>query len=252
MDTDANGYATLGAEPEASEHPVLDVVNYGHVAEDGHVTRRRALKGGAAAMVGAAVAAVSATDAGGALAATKKTTKTTTTKTAKKLTINVNGKNRVVKLSPDTMLLYVLRDEFHLRGPKFGCGLSECGACAVLLDGKQIRSCVTPVSGVPASAGKNAIVTLDGLAATWHGKSGTAKAKPGQLHPLQQAWIDEQVPQCGYCQSGMMIQAAELLSKNPSPTVAEIKTAMNGHLCRCGTYNGIIAAIQRAAKEMAK
>jgi isoquinoline 1-oxidoreductase alpha subunit len=146
------------------------------------------------------------------------------------------------------MLLYVLRDEFHLRGPKFGCGLSECGACAVLLDGKQIRSCVTPVSAV----GTKPVVTLDGLAATWHGRSGKAKHKKGELHPLQQAWIDEQVPQCGYCQAGMIIQAADLLAKKPHPSVAEIKTAMNGHLCRCGTYNGIVRAIQRASKEMAK
>jgi isoquinoline 1-oxidoreductase subunit alpha len=148
------------------------------------------------------------------------------------------------------MLLYVLRDEMHLRGPKFGCGLSQCGACAVLVDGKQIRSCVTPVAGVAAAKGKNVIVTLDGLGATWKGKNGKLKPKKGQLHPLQQAWIDEQVPQCGYCQAGMIIQAADLLKKTPKPTVPQIKKAMNGHICRCGTYNGIIAAIQRAAKEM--
>jgi aerobic-type carbon monoxide dehydrogenase small subunit (CoxS/CutS family) len=220
---------------------MLDVVNYGKPADDGSLTRRRALKGGAAALVGAAVAAVSASDATGAFAATKKKAK---------LTINVNGKNHNVQLSSDTMLLYVLRDEMHLRGPKFGCGLSQCGACAVLVDGKQIRSCVTPVAGVAASPGKNQIVTLDGLAATWKGKNGKMKPKKGQLHPLQQAWIDEQVPQCGYCQSGMIIQAADLLKKTPKPSVAQIKKAMNGHICRCGTYNGIIAAIQRAAKEM--
>jgi aerobic-type carbon monoxide dehydrogenase small subunit (CoxS/CutS family) len=221
---------------------LLDVVNYGKPADEGHVTRRRALKGGAAALVGAAVTAVGATDATEAFAASKKKAK---------LTINVNGKNHNVQLSPDTMLLYVLRDEMHLRGPKFGCGLSQCGACAVLVDGKQIRSCVTPVAGVAAAKGKNQIVTLDGLGATWTGKNGKLKPKKGQLHPLQQAWIDEQVPQCGYCQSGMIIQAADLLKKTPKPTVAEIKKAMNGHICRCGTYNGIIAAIQRAAKEMA-
>jgi aerobic-type carbon monoxide dehydrogenase small subunit (CoxS/CutS family) len=257
MDQFTDGSALTSQEPEVSEHALLDVVNYGNVAEDGrnvaedgHLTRRRALKGGAAALVGAAVAAVSATDPAGALAAKKKPTKTKATK--KKLTINVNGKNHVVQVRSGTMLLYVLRDEMHLRGPKFGCGLSQCGACAVLLDGKQIRSCVTPVGGVAATGGKNAIVTLDGLAATWHGRSGKAKVKKGQLHPLQQAWIDEQVPQCGYCQSGMIIQAADLLAKTPRPTVAEIKKAMNGHICRCGTYNGIIAAIQRASKEMAK
>ncbi len=246
MDQFTNAPDRPSDEPEASERPLLDVVNYGNGAEDGHVTRRRALTGGVAALVGAAVATVSGADASGALAATKKKP------AKKKLTINVNGKNHAVQLSSDTMLLYVLRDEMHLRGPKFGCGLSQCGACAVLVDGKQIRSCVTPVGGVAAAPGKNQIVTLDGLADTWHGKSGKAKVKKGQLHPLQQAWIDEQVPQCGYCQSGMIIQAADLLKKNPRPTVAEIKTAMNGHICRCGTYNGIIAAIQRASKEMAK
>ncbi|HEX3802285.1 MAG TPA: (2Fe-2S)-binding protein [Solirubrobacteraceae bacterium] len=245
MDQATNGSAATSEKPAAPERVVLDVVNYGNASEDGHLTRRHALKGGAAALVGAAVAAVSGADASGALAATKKKA------TKKKLTINVNGKNHVVQLSSDTMLLYVLRDEMHLRGPKFGCGLSQCGACAVLVDGKQIRSCVTPVGGLPATTGKNQIVTLDGLAETWHGKSGKAKVKKGQLHPLQQAWIDEQVPQCGYCQSGMIIQAADLLAKTPRPTVAEIKKAMNGHICRCGTYNGIIAAIQRASKEMA-
>jgi aerobic-type carbon monoxide dehydrogenase small subunit (CoxS/CutS family) len=242
MDHSASGFAPVGERPEASEQGLLDVVNYGKSGEEGHVTRRRALKGGAAALVGAAVTAVSAGGASGALAAT--------TKKKAKLTINVNGKNHNVQLASDTMLLYVLRDEMHLRGPKFGCGLSQCGACAVLVDGKQIRSCVTPVAGVAAAPGKNQIVTLDGLAATWMGKNGKTKPKKGQLHPLQQAWIDEQVPQCGYCQSGMIIQAADLLKKNPKPTVAQIKTAMNGHICRCGTYNGIIAAIQSAAKEM--
>jgi isoquinoline 1-oxidoreductase subunit alpha len=252
MDQFTNAPVHSSDEPDASERPLLNVVNYGNEVEDGHLTRRRALKGGAAALVGAAVAAVSGAEASGALAATKKKKPTNQKATKTKLTINVNGKNHAVQLSSDTMLLYVLRDEMHLRGPKFGCGLSQCGACAVLVDGKQIRSCVTPVGGLPASATKNKIVTLDGLAETWHGKSGKAKAKKGQLHPLQQAWIDEQVPQCGYCQSGMIIQAADLLAKKPHPTVAEIKTAMNGHICRCGTYNGIIAAIQRASKEMAK
>jgi isoquinoline 1-oxidoreductase alpha subunit len=159
--------------------------------------------------------------------------------------LNVNGEDVAVTSSRGTMLLYVLRDELHLRGPKFGCGLSECGACAVLADGKQIRSCVTPLSSV----GKQKIVTLDGLAASYHGKG---KSEKGALHPLQRAWIDEQVPQCGYCQSGMIIQAADLLSKTPRPTVAQIKSAMNGHLCRCGTYNGIVRAIQNAAEVMAK
>jgi aerobic-type carbon monoxide dehydrogenase small subunit (CoxS/CutS family) len=242
MGNSASGSVPVEERPEASEQGLLDVVNYGTPADEGHVTRRRALKGGAAALVGAAVAAVSTGAPTEAFAAAKK---------AAKVKISVNGKSHTVQMAPDTMLLYVLRDEMHLRGPKFGCGLSQCGACAVLLDGKQIRSCVTPVAGVAAAKGKNQIVTLDGLGATWHGKNGKTTPKKGQLHPLQQAWIDEQVPQCGYCQSGMIIQAADLLKKTTHPTVAEIKKAMNGHICRCGTYNGIIAAIQRASKEMA-
>jgi isoquinoline 1-oxidoreductase alpha subunit len=163
---------------------------------------------------------------------------------AGKLTITVNGKAHVVKATPDTPLLYVLRDELSLHGPKFGCGLSQCGACAVLLNGSQVRSCVIPVAGV---TGKQ-ITTLEGLHTLYKGKE---KAVAGiKLHPIQQAWIEEQVPQCGYCQNGMMIQAADLLARTPHPTELQIKKAMNGHLCRCGTYNGIIRAITRASKTM--
>lgn len=231
-------------QPESSQH--VGTATGGSVKLEVHqVTRRHALKGGATALA-AATAALTGGNVDEAFASTTKKKGAKRKKGSKHdLMIGVNGKYVRVTQPGDTMLLYVLRDEFHLRGPKFGCGLSECGACAVLLDGKQIRSCVTPVSAV----GTKEVVTLDGLAAFYHGE---AKAKKGALHPLQQAWIDEQVPQCGYCQSGMIIQAADLLSKNPRPTVAEIKTAMNGHLCRCGTYNGIIRAIQRASKEMAK
>jgi aerobic-type carbon monoxide dehydrogenase small subunit (CoxS/CutS family) len=161
------------------------------------------------------------------------------------ITINVNDKRRSIKASPDTPLLYVLRDDLHLRGPKFGCGLSQCGACAVLLDGKEIRSCVTPVAGV---VGKR-VTTLEGLPALY-GKQ-KKLAKPPALHPLQQAWIDEQVPQCGYCQSGMIIMAAELLERKPRPTDAEIKKWMDPHLCRCATHNAIVRAIKRAAKATA-
>jgi isoquinoline 1-oxidoreductase subunit alpha len=157
--------------------------------------------------------------------------------------LSVNGEEHSVEVAGDTPLLYVLRDYLDLRGPKFGCGLSECGACAVLLDGTQIRSCIWPIDKV----GTKPVVTLEGLAATYHGEN---KAKLGHLHPLQQAWIDKQVPQCGYCQSGMMIQAADLLSKKPNPTTAEIQTAMNGHLCRCGTYFRIVDAIHEAARVM--
>jgi len=199
----------------------------------------------------ATAAATGASDVGEALASTRKKRPGSSSHrrkhgSKKVTTINVNGHNRAVTSAPDTMLLYVLRDELELRGAKFGCGLSQCGACAVLADGQQIRSCVTPLSTV----GTRKILTLDGLAAAYRAQ--TKAADPGALHPLQQAWIDEQVPQCGYCQSGMIIQAADLLSKKPHPTDAEIKQAMNGHLCRCGTYNGIVRAIKRAAKQMAK
>jgi aerobic-type carbon monoxide dehydrogenase small subunit (CoxS/CutS family) len=165
---------------------------------------------------------------------------------ASALTLTVNGGTRTVAVPPDTPLLYVLRNELQLTGPRFGCGLAQCGACAVLVDGTEMRSCITPVSAV---AGKR-VHTIEGLPALWAEKhAGTSAA----LHPVQQAWIDEQVPQCGYCQSGMMIAAVDLLQKNPSPTVAQIKDAFTNtppspHLCRCGTYNAIISAVQRAAE----
>ena len=166
-------------------------------------------------------------------------------------TFTANGEQHVVSAAAETPLLYVLRNDLKLRGPHFGCGLAQCGACAVLVDGKEVRSCVTPVSSV---AGKP-VITIEGLAAAWAAQKGLSAAS-GTLHPVQQAWIDEQVPQCGYCQSGMMIAAVQLLAKNPNPTVAEIKdfftnTPPSPHLCRCGTYAAIIAAVQRAAKAMA-
>src|ERR1700733_8256771 len=166
---------------------------------------------------------------------------------ASKLKIKVNGLVHNVTASLDTPLLYVLHNELHLHGPRFGCGLAQCGACSVLLDGKEIRSCVTPVAAV---SGKS-ITTLEGLPALWASQRGTTAAAPS-LHPLQQAWIDAQVPQCGYCQNGMLIQAADLLATTKNPSVTVIKQAMNGHLCRCGTYTAIIEAIQTAAKSMAK
>jgi len=161
--------------------------------------------------------------------------------------IRVNEETRTVSASPDTPLLYVLSGELQLNGPRFGCGLAQCGACSVLLDGKEIRSCVTPVAAV---SGKS-ITTLEGLPAMWAKERGTAAATPA-LHPLQQAWIDVQVPHCGYCQNGMMIQAADLLATTKKPTETQIRTAMNGHLCRCGTYPRILTAIQQAATAMAK
>ena len=166
---------------------------------------------------------------------------------ASKLKIKVNGLVHNVTASLDTPLLYVLHNELHLHGPRFGCGLAQCGACSVLLDGKEIRSCVTPVAAV---SGKS-ITTLEGLPALWAKERGTTSSAPA-LHPLQQAWIEVQVPQCGYCQNGMIIQAADLLSTTKSPTEMQIKQAMNGHLCRCGTYTAVLEAIQRAAKSMAK
>jgi len=160
--------------------------------------------------------------------------------------IKVNGLVHSVKASVDAPLLYVLRNELHLHGPRFGCGLAQCGACSVLLDGKEIRSCVSPVAAV---AGK-AITTLEGLPAMWAKERGTSASAP-ELHPLQQAWIDVEVPQCGYCQNGMMIQAADLLSTTKNPSEDQIRTAMNGHICRCGTYQKIVTAIQHAAVVMA-
>jgi aerobic-type carbon monoxide dehydrogenase small subunit (CoxS/CutS family) len=166
---------------------------------------------------------------------------------ANSIKIKVNGLSHGVSASLDTPLLYVLHNELHLHGPRFGCGLAQCGACSVLLDGKEIRSCVTPVAAV---SGKS-ITTLEGLPALYASQRGTT-AKAPNLHPLQQAWIDQQVPQCGYCQNGMIIQAADLLLTTKNPSRVQIQTAMNGHLCRCGTYTGIVEAIQAAAKIMAK
>jgi aerobic-type carbon monoxide dehydrogenase small subunit (CoxS/CutS family) len=166
---------------------------------------------------------------------------------ASKLKIRVNGLVHSVSGSLDTPLLYVLHNELHLHGPRFGCGLAQCGACSVLLDGKEIRSCVTPVAAV---SGKK-ITTLEGLPALWAKERGTLATAPA-LHPLQQAWIDVQVPHCGYCQNGMMIQAADLLSTAKHPTDEQIKTALNGHLCRCGTYPRILTAVKQAAAAMAK
>lgn len=161
--------------------------------------------------------------------------------------IRVNGRGHHVSSGGDTPLLYVLRNELNLIGPRFGCGLAQCGACSVLLDRKEIRSCVTPVAAV---AGRS-ITTLEGLPALWATERRKAVSTP-ELHPLQRAWIDVGVPQCGYCQSGMLIQAADLLSTNKNPTEDQIRIAMNGHLCRCGTYPKILTAIKQAAAVMAK
>jgi isoquinoline 1-oxidoreductase subunit alpha len=168
---------------------------------------------------------------------------------ASELTVSVNDAQHVISASPQTPLLYVLRNELKLSGPRLGCGMAQCGACAVLVDGKEARSCIAPVSSV---SGKH-VVTIEGLPQLWADQKHLPAAN--LLHPVQQSWIDEQVPQCGYCQSGMMIAAVELLASNPDPTVAQIKDAFTNkppspHLCRCGTYAAIIDAVRRAAKAM--
>lgn len=158
--------------------------------------------------------------------------------------ITVNGRQRTVQSSPDTPLMYVLTDELRLTGPRFGCGLAQCGSCSVLIDGVETRSCITPVEAV----GSRSVTTLEGLS-TWFAERNGLGTAP-ELHPVQQAFIDEQAIQCGYCYNGMTIKAAELLSTNPNPTDASIRAAMNGHLCRCGTYPRILAAIRRAAPQL--
>ncbi len=148
------------------------------------------------------------------------------------LSLHVNGKSSQIQASPDTPLLWVIRDELNLTGTKFGCGIAQCGACTVHIDGKPTRSCVTPIS----AAVDKKITTIEGLSPTGE-------------HKLQKAWVMEQVPQCGYCQSGQIMQAAALLDKKKNPTREEIVAHMDGNICRCGTYQRIVKAIQRAAKE---
>ena len=150
------------------------------------------------------------------------------------ITLRVNGRTHTVDVDPATPLLYILRNDLGLQGPRFGCGLGQCGACTVIVRGAAIRSCSTPTSAVQGAE----ITTLEGL------------AQDGALHPVQQAWIDEQVPQCGFCQNGQIMTAKALLDQNPNPTDAEIREGMNGALCRCMTYYRIQAAIQRAARQI--
>jgi aerobic-type carbon monoxide dehydrogenase small subunit (CoxS/CutS family) len=161
------------------------------------------------------------------------------------LKIKVNGRLWPVEASPDTPLLYVLTNELQLHGPRFGCGLAQCGSCSVLADGREIRSCVTPVEAVKDQS----ITTLEGLPA-WYAQAKGLPQAPA-LHPLQQAFLDQQALHCGYCYNGMTIKGAELLARNPKPSEAEIRTAMNGHLCRCGTYPRIMKSIQVASRVMA-
>jgi nicotinate dehydrogenase subunit A len=161
----------------------------------------------------------------------------------KTLQLTVNSQMHSIVSTPDTPLLYVLHDEMHLTGPRFGCGLAQCGACTVHLDGKPIRSCVTPVG---SAVGHN-IVTLEGLAAAYQDVNPSAPAK---LHPVQQAWIDEQVPQCGSCQNGWIMYSAHLLATVHNPTDSEIRAALSGLKCRCGSQVGILRAVRRAVKAM--
>jgi aerobic-type carbon monoxide dehydrogenase small subunit (CoxS/CutS family) len=150
------------------------------------------------------------------------------------ITLKVNGASHTVDVEPSTALLYILRNDLGLQGPRFGCGLGQCGACTVIVNGTAIRSCVTPTSSV-----RGEITTLEGL------------SRDGKLHPLQQAWIEEQVPACGYCQNGQIMTAKALLDRTPHPTDAQIREGMANTLCRCMTYYRVQAAIRRVAKEVA-
>ena len=149
--------------------------------------------------------------------------------------LTINGKKTTIDAEPDMPLLWALRDIVGLKGTKFGCGIASCGACTVLMNGEPIRSCSTPLSDVDGD-----ITTIEGIAIG------------DTLHAVQQAWLDHQVPQCGYCQSGQIVSAVSLLNANPTPTNAEIDEHMSGNMCRCGTYVRIRAAIHGAAKQLAK
>ena len=150
------------------------------------------------------------------------------------ITLKVNGKVHTVDVDPSTPLLYVLRNDVGVQGPRFGCGLGQCGACTVIIKGETVRSCTRPVSAVQGAE----ITTLEGL------------SQNGVLHPVQQAWIDEQVPQCGFCQSGQVMSAAALLQENAKPSDGDIDDAMAGNICRCATYVRIRAAIHAASDAM--
>ena len=165
---------------------------------------------------------------------------------ANDIKLRVNERTWTVNAALDTPLLYVLTNDLQLNGPRFGCGLAQCGSCSVLIDGVERRSCVTPLSAVS----NKSITTLEGLPA-WYARQKKLSRTPA-LTPVQQAFIDQQAIQCGYCYNGMTIKACELLVKNPQPDEAQIRTAMNGHLCRCGTYPRIVKAIQQAAQAEAQ
>lgn len=149
--------------------------------------------------------------------------------------LTVNGEVQEVEAAPNTPLLWVLRDNLSLTGTKYGCGMAQCGACTIHIDGTAVRSCSIPVSTV----GEKKVTTIEGISST-------------DLHPVQQAWMDENVPQCGFCQTGQIMSAVALIEKNPSPSDAEIESAMSGNICRCGTYERIRKAIKRASNTSAK
>jgi aerobic-type carbon monoxide dehydrogenase small subunit (CoxS/CutS family) len=163
---------------------------------------------------------------------------------ASKFTIRVNQQVTTVTAAPDTPLLYILTNKLNLQGPRFGCGLGQCGSCSVLVNGIEMRSCVTPVSAVESKS----VTTLEGLPA-WYAAQRKLTTAPS-LHPVQEALIDEQVVQCGYCFNGMIIKASELLSRIPAPTEDQVRSALNGHLCRCGTYPQIVKAVLNASHRM--
>jgi nicotinate dehydrogenase subunit A len=152
-----------------------------------------------------------------------------------RIPLKVNGKSHVVDVEPDMPLLYALRNDLQLNGPKFGCGLAQCGACTIIMDGAAIRSCVTPVS----AAQNKSVTTLEGLGST------------KKMHKIQQAFVDEQALQCGYCVNGMIMTTKALLDKNPKPTDSQIKEALAGNLCRCGTHIRILRAVKRASGQLA-
>jgi nicotinate dehydrogenase subunit A len=151
-----------------------------------------------------------------------------------KISLRVNGKNYTIETDPDMPLLYALRDDLRLNGPKFGCGLAQCGACTVIMDGNAIRSCVTPMSAVQ----NKSVTTLEGLGST------------KKMHKIQQAFVDEQAAQCGYCINGMIMTTKALLDKTPKPTDSQIRQALAGNLCRCGTHTRILRAVKRASGQL--
>ena len=159
-----------------------------------------------------------------------------------RFTLTVNAQTHVVEADGQTPLLYILQNDLALKGPRFGCGLAQCGSCSVLVDDREVRACVTPLAAV---AGK-AVTTLEGVAAWYAKRRGLPRAP--QMHPVQQALLDTEAPQCGYCMNGIVMKSAELLDQHPQPGEEQIRAALAGHLCRCGTYPSILKAVQKAAK----